>query len=74
MSGPSGVEHDPSAVLLKLPREQSRWLMSRTRLAGRAIGLAAAAPLLAGALLVVQAWLLAHVLHEASWSRPRAPS
>ncbi|AIT26503.1 thiol reductant ABC exporter, CydD subunit [Bordetella holmesii 30539] len=39
--------------------------MSRTRLAGRAIGLAAAAPLLAGALLVVQAWLLAHVLHEA---------
>ncbi|WPL82442.1 thiol reductant ABC exporter subunit CydD [Bordetella hinzii] len=73
MSGPSSVEHDPSGVLLKLPREQSRWLMSRTRLAGRAIGLAAAAPLLSGALLVAQAWFLAHVLHEAIVAQaPRA--
>ncbi|AZR95574.1 thiol reductant ABC exporter subunit CydD [Bordetella trematum] len=65
MSGRSAMEHDPSAVLLQLPKEQSRWLMSRRRLASRAIGLAALAPLLSGVLLVVQAWLLAQVLHRA---------
>ncbi|RIQ19806.1 thiol reductant ABC exporter subunit CydD [Bordetella avium] len=73
MSGRSGVEHDPSAVLLKLSPEQSRWLMSRRRLAGRAIGLAALAPLLSGGLLVMQAWLLAQVLQDAiAGQLPRA--
>ncbi|MGO3742529.1 thiol reductant ABC exporter subunit CydD [Kerstersia sp.] len=61
----AGVEHDPSAVLLKLPREQSRWLSGLARQARGALGLAVAAPLLAGALLVFQAWLLASVLDQA---------
>ncbi|CAM4333521.1 thiol reductant ABC exporter subunit CydD [Kerstersia similis] len=61
----AGVEHDPSAVLLKLPREQSRWLSGLARQARGALGLAVAAPLLAGALLVFQAWLLASVLDKA---------
>lgn len=61
----AGVEHDPSAVLLKLPREQSRWLSGLARQARGSLGLAVAAPLLAGALLVLQAWLLASVLDDA---------
>ena len=50
----------PSAA--GLPREQSRWLMRAARTPARAMGWACAAPLLAGALLVVQAWLLASLL------------
>jgi len=65
VSSPSGVEHDPAATLLKLPREQSRWMMTRARLARVPLGLAAAAPLVSGVLLVWQAWLLAGVLDRA---------
>ncbi|MFJ1299826.1 thiol reductant ABC exporter subunit CydD [Pseudomonadota bacterium AL_CKDN230030165-1A_HGKHYDSX7] len=65
MSSPSGIEHDPGATLLKLPREQSRWMMTRTRLARVPLALAAGAPLVSGILLVWQAWLLAGVLDRA---------
>ncbi|WP_409558491.1 thiol reductant ABC exporter subunit CydD [Achromobacter sp.] len=63
--GASSLEHDPSASLQKPPREQSRWLMGLARTARFPLILAGAAPLLAGALLVVQAWLLASVLDSA---------
>lgn len=66
MSGPaSSLEHDPSASLGKPPREQSRWLRALAGAARLPLMLAGAAPLLAGALLVVQAWLLASVLDAA---------
>ena len=65
MNSPSGIEHDPGATLLKLPREQSRWMMTRTRLARVPLALAAGAPLVSGVLLVWQAWLLAGVLDRA---------
>lgn len=64
-SGASSFEHDPSATLQKPPREQSRWLMALARTARLPLILAGAAPLAAGALLVVQAWLLASVLDAA---------
>lgn len=63
--GASSLEHDPSASLQKPPREQSRWLMGLARTARFPLILAGAAPLLSGALLVVQAWLLARVLDSA---------
>lgn len=63
--GASSLEHDPSASLQKPPREQSRWLMGLARSARFALILAGAAPLVSGALLVVQAWLLASVLDSA---------
>ena len=63
--GASSLEHDPSASLQKPPREQSRWLMGLARSARSALILAGAAPLVSGALLVVQAWLLASVLDSA---------
>lgn len=63
--GASSLEHDPSASLQKPPREQSRWLMALARTARFPLILAGAAPLVGGALLVVQAWLLASVLDSA---------
>lgn len=66
MSGrASSLEHDPSASLRKPPREQSRWLRGLAGAARLPLMLAGAAPLAAGALLVVQAWLLASVLDAA---------
>lgn len=66
MSGrASSLEHDPSATLRKPPREQSRWLMALAGAARLPLILAGAAPLASGALLVVQAWLLASVLDAA---------
>lgn len=61
----SSLEHDPSASLRKPPREQSRWLMALAGVARLPLILASAAPLVSGALLVVQAWLLASVLDAA---------
>ncbi|MGV2861754.1 thiol reductant ABC exporter subunit CydD [Achromobacter sp. AGC39] len=63
--GASSLEHDPSASLQKPPREQSRWLMTLANAARPGLMLAGAAPLVSGALLVVQAWLLARVLDAA---------
>lgn len=63
--GASTLEHDPSASLQKPPREQSRWLMALAQAARVPLILAGAAPLLSGALLVVQAWILATVLDAA---------
>ncbi|WP_238923602.1 thiol reductant ABC exporter subunit CydD [Achromobacter ruhlandii] len=66
MSGrASSLEHDPSASLRKPPREQSRWLRGLAGAARLPLMLAGAAPLASGALLVVQAWLLASVLDAA---------
>lgn len=45
-----------------LPRAQSRWLMRLARVPRRQAMWACAAPLIAGALLIVQAWLLARIL------------
>lgn len=61
----SSLEHDPSASLLQPPREQSRWLMALAGAARLPLMLAGAAPLISGALLVVQAWLLSSVLDAA---------
>ncbi|MHC0510359.1 thiol reductant ABC exporter subunit CydD [Achromobacter aegrifaciens] len=63
--GASSLEHDPSATLNKPPRAQSRWLMALAKTARLPLMLAGAAPLVSGALLVVQAWLLASVLDAA---------
>ncbi|OAD14746.1 thiol reductant ABC exporter subunit CydD [Achromobacter insolitus] len=63
--GTSSLEHDPSATLNKPPRAQSRWLMALAKAARLPLMLAGAAPLVSGALLVVQAWLLASVLDAA---------
>ncbi|MCC3263138.1 hypothetical protein LLE87_33750, partial [Paenibacillus polymyxa] len=60
--GASSLEHDPSATLQKPPREQSRWLMGLARTARYPLIVAGAAPVVSGALLVVQAWRLASVL------------
>jgi len=46
-------------------RAQSRWLSGLGRRGGRAMVVAIAAPLLAGVLLIVQAWLVASVLGQA---------
>jgi len=48
-----------------LPREHSRWLSAQARIPRMPLTLAVAAPLLGGALLLVQAWLLARVLDMA---------
>lgn len=50
------------ACAASLPREQSRWLMAVARVPSRSMTWACAAPLCAGLLLIVQAWLLARVL------------
>ncbi len=64
-STPSSLEHDTAATLLNPPREQSRWLSALAKTARRPLAFAAAAPLLSGILLVIQAWLLARVLDAA---------
>lgn len=61
MSGLPGIEHAPQSA----SRAQSAWLSGQARLARAPLALAGAAPLLAGALLAVQAWLLAGVLDAA---------
>ena len=55
----ANAEHDPAATLLTLPREQSKWLSGLVKEAKNSLAIAIAAPLLAGLLLLVQAWLLA---------------
>jgi len=57
----SSLEYDPAIVQPATP-DQARWLRDLARLARTPLGLASAAPLLAGGLLVLQSWLLAHVL------------
>ncbi|NLA51827.1 MAG: thiol reductant ABC exporter subunit CydD [Alcaligenaceae bacterium] len=61
----ANAEHDPAATLLTLPREQSKWLSGLVKEAKNSLAIAIAAPLLAGLLLLVQAWLLAGVLDKA---------
>ncbi|WP_432786023.1 ATP-binding/permease protein CydD [Oligella sp. MSHR50489EDL] len=59
------AEHDPAATLLKLPRDQARWLGGLAKEAKGYLSLAIAAPVLSGLLLLIQAWLLAGVLDKA---------
>ena len=61
MSSASGIEHAPRSA----SKVQSAWLSSQTRLARAPLALAGAAPLVAGALLALQSWLLAGVLDAA---------
>lgn len=61
MNDRSSLEYDPAIVQPATP-DQARWLRDLARLARTPLGLASAAPLLAGGLLVLQSWLLAHVL------------
>ena len=61
----ASTEHDPAATLLRLPREQTQWLMGLARQAKGLLALAIAAPVLSGLLLLLQAWLLAGVLDKA---------
>jgi ATP-binding cassette subfamily C protein CydD len=65
VSGAPGIEHDPAATLRPSSRAQSAWLSGQTRLARTTLSLAAATPLVAGALLALQAWLLTRVLDAA---------
>ncbi|SHE52900.1 thiol reductant ABC exporter subunit CydD [Devosia limi] len=46
-------------------KAQTRWMMGQRRQGGMALGLAVAAPLLGGALLLWQAWTLADILGRA---------
>jgi len=57
----SSLEYDPAIVQPATP-DQARWLRDLARLARVPLTLASAAPLLVGGLLVLQSWLLAHVL------------
>lgn len=59
------AEHDPAATLLKLPREQSRYLGGLAKQAKGYLSLAIMAPVLSGLLLLIQARLLAGVLDKA---------
>lgn len=61
MSTASGIEHAPQSA----SKAQSAWLSGQARLARAPLAVAGAAPLLAGALLALQAWLLAGVLDAA---------
>ena len=54
-----------SALPITPERAQSRWLNQLRRMAPRAFAVAIALPLLAGALLPVQAWMLAEALESA---------
>ena len=56
---------DAPAKHVALPREHGRWLAALARRAPAAMAVAVSAPLLAGLLLLAQAWLLAQVLHRA---------
>ncbi|VFR77813.1 Transport ATP-binding protein CydD [plant metagenome] len=56
----------PVAAVAPSPgRAHARWLAGLARAARRPLMAAVAAPLLAGALLLVQTWFLAQVLHQA---------
>ena len=61
----ANAEHDPSATLLTLPPEQSKWLTNLAKQTKGSLAIAIGAPVLAGLLLLVQAWLLASVLDKA---------
>jgi len=61
----SGAEHDPARTSLRLPPGQAAWMSAQAGRARWPLRLATAAPLLAGALLLPQAWLLARVLDRA---------
>ena len=61
MNDRSSLEYDPAIVQPSTP-DQARWLRGLARQARVPLALAAAAPLLAGCLLVFQSWLLAHTL------------
>lgn len=59
------TDPQPQDADRKLPPEEARWLKKLAGLARRPMAWALAAPLLAGALLLGQTWLLARVLHQA---------
>ena len=61
----ANAEHDPAATLLTLPREQSKWLFDLAKQAKGSLVIAISTPVLAGLLLLVQAWFLAGVLDKA---------
>lgn len=61
MSAASSIEHAPQPA----SRVQSAWLSGQAKLARAPLVVAGAAPLVAGALLALQAWLLAGVLDAA---------
>lgn len=61
----ANAEHNPAATLLTLPPEQSKWLFNLAKQAKGSLVIAISAPVLAGLLLLVQAWFLAGVLDKA---------
>jgi len=61
----ASVEHNPARAIPRLTPAQSRWLSACARLAGPRLRMAVAAPLLSGALLLAQAWLLARAIDKA---------
>ena len=61
----SKTEHDPGATLTTLPREQSKWLAALSKQAKGSLLIGISAPVIAGLLLLIQAWLLAGVLDQA---------
>lgn len=61
----ANAEHDPSATLLTLPPEQSKWLSNLAKQAKGSLVIAIGAPVVAGLLLLLQAWFLAGVLDKA---------
>ncbi len=71
MNSRSSLEYDP-AILQPATPDQTRWLRDLAHLARLPLALATAAPLLAGGLLVLQSWLLAHTL-EAGFVQGIAP-
>lgn len=72
MSGIAGLERD-SAASRPSPPEHARWLAAQARAVRGPLGLAAAAPLVGGILLLLQAWWLARLLDAAiAGQAPRA--
>ncbi|WP_028354983.1 thiol reductant ABC exporter subunit CydD [Bordetella petrii] len=72
MSGIAGLERDPAASRPSSP-EHARWLAAQARTVRGPLGLAAAAPLAGGVLLLLQAWWLARLLDAAiAGQAPRA--
>ena len=61
MSGIAGLERDPATARPPSP-EHARWLAALARTVRGPLGLAAAAPLVGGVLLLLQAWWLARLL------------
>ena len=73
MSRTPGLAPDSAAAQGPVQRQHSRWLAAQARVVRAPLALAAAAPLLGGALLLIQAWLLARVLDAAiAGHAPRA--